>query len=198
MEGHVGCNVLTAVRGAQVRYYFTKGLDFGGDGDFAAERFVPERYLLRACYAMSGTEDPVSGIDGALLFALVLNADLANDVGNLLQVRRDQDKLIGLWYGAVGNAVLVVPCRAMCAVSQAAHEARGLFFPGISQLAAKLTALFHVFSTVCTRNVCSCILFREFVPDVSPAGSSYGTIAQAHVTPKENPLREIAASAAEK
>jgi len=39
-----------------VRYYFTKGLDFGGDGDFAAERF-----------------------------ALVLNADLANDVGNLLQ-----------------------------------------------------------------------------------------------------------------
>lgn len=74
-----------------VRYYFTKGLDFGGDGDFAAERF-----------------------------ALVLNADLANDVGNLLQ--------------------------------------------------------------------------RSLKPLMKHVGSSF----PAHVTPKENPLREIAASAAEK
>ena len=39
----------------QVRYYFSKGLDFGGDGDFSEERF-----------------------------ANVLNADLANDLGNML------------------------------------------------------------------------------------------------------------------
>ena len=38
-----------------VRWYFTKGLDFGGDGDFSEERFV-----------------------------FTVNADLANDVGNLL------------------------------------------------------------------------------------------------------------------
>eukprot|EP00291_Cryptomonas_curvata_P010197 CAMPEP_0172200396 /NCGR_PEP_ID=MMETSP1050-20130122/29300_1 /TAXON_ID=233186 /ORGANISM="Cryptomonas curvata, Strain CCAP979/52" /LENGTH=581 /DNA_ID=CAMNT_0012877685 /DNA_START=513 /DNA_END=2254 /DNA_ORIENTATION=- len=38
-----------------VRYYFSKGLDFGADGDFSEERF-----------------------------AAVLNGDLANDVGNLL------------------------------------------------------------------------------------------------------------------
>ncbi len=39
----------------QVRYYFTKGLEFGGDGDFSEERFV-----------------------------MTINADLANDIGNLL------------------------------------------------------------------------------------------------------------------
>ena len=38
-----------------VRYYFSKGLDFGGDGDFSEERFVN-----------------------------ILNADLANDLGNML------------------------------------------------------------------------------------------------------------------
>lgn len=38
-----------------VRYYFSKGLDFGGDGDFSEERF-----------------------------GNVLNADLANDLGNML------------------------------------------------------------------------------------------------------------------
>lgn len=38
-----------------VRYYFTKGLEFGGDGDFSEDRFV-----------------------------YTINADLANDIGNLL------------------------------------------------------------------------------------------------------------------
>jgi len=95
-----------------VRYYFSKGLDFGGDGDFSEERF-----------------------------GNVLNADLANDLGNMLnRCLKPLKKHNGDTFPSRSTPAdhpLRVLAAASSAKSAAAYEA--LDFRGAGEAALELT-----------------------------------------------------------
>jgi len=86
-----------------VRYYFSKGLDFGGDGDFSEERF-----------------------------SNVLNADLANDLGNMLNrclkpLQKHNGELLPSYATPADHPLrlLAAECSAKSAVAYAALDFRG-------------------------------------------------------------------------